>query len=192
MATSPLTTASAWRPATRPTTEFVVRVALAAAAVVLCYQFRWDLLRFVVSELNLRLDALMGVTLQRMSADTVMWHGQLYRYVIACTFADVWCGAIPLIWDLRRLGGPPKQVLLGWGHNFARILVFGVVLIAFDAFRLSVSDVLFAAGVPWDLAHGIVGGLAYFAVWVWIWNHRSWRAFNSEPEAGAVPEQHYQ
>lgn len=171
---------------TKPITEFVVRAVLAALAVVVCYQFSWGPLRFVVSELNLRLDALAGVSLQRVSADTVMWHGQLYRYVIACTFADVWCGAIPLIW---KWGGPPKPVLLVWGNNLARILAFGVVLIAFDAFRLSVSDVLFAAGVPWDLAHGIVGGLAYFAVWIWIWNHRTWRAFTSEPANAAVPEQ---
>lgn len=170
MSTSPLTTAPAWRPASRPTTELVVRVLLAAVAVVVCYQFPWHWLRFLISELNLRLDALAGVYLQRLSPDSVMWHGQIYRYVIACTFADVWCGAIPLIWDLRR----------SVSFNIGRVLLFGAVLIAFNAFRLSVSDVLFAFHVPWDYAHGIVGGLAYFAVWVWIWEHRSWRAFIGE------------
>ena len=150
-----------------------MRALLAAAAVVLCYQLRWDYLRFLTAELNVRLDALAGVSLQRISADTVLWKGEVYRYVIACTFADVWCGAIPLVWDCGR------TVL----RNLARVVIFGIVLIAFNVFRLSVSDVLFAAGVPWDAAHGVIGGIAYFAVLVWIWKHRPWRAFSNEPEA---------
>ena len=170
MATSSLP-APISRPVPVPTLELVVRVLLAALAVVICYQLRWDLLRFITLELNLRLDALAGVTLQRVSPDTVLWNGTTYRYVIACCFADVWCGAIPLIWDLRRT----------IRSNIARIVVFGIVLVAFNVFRLSVSDVLFANGIPWDFAHGIIGGLAYFAVFVWIWNRKSWRAFVATP-----------
>lgn len=170
MATSS-TTLRIQRPVALPTREFLVRALLAAVAVVVCYQFRWDLLRFLTAELNVRLDALAGVMLQRVSPDTVLWKGEAYRYVIACTFADVWCGAIPLVWNLRRSAAV----------NLARILVLGIVLIAFNVFRLSLSDVLFAAGIPWDLAHGVIGGLAYFAVFVWIWKHRSWRAFTNEP-----------
>lgn len=164
------TTIPVTRPAVLPTREFLVRALLAAAAVALCYQFRWDHLRFLTAGLNLRLDALAGVTLQRVSPDTVLWKGQVYRYVIACTFADVWCGAIPLVWDRSR------TIL----RNVVRVLAIGIVLIAFNVFRLSVSDVLFAAGIPWDLAHGVIGGLAYFAVFVWIWKHRTWRAFTTE------------
>ncbi len=155
------------RPVSVPTLEFVVRALLAAVAVVICYQFRWDWLRFLTSELNLRLDALAGVNLHRSSFDTVLWRGESYRYVIACTFADVWCGAVPLVWDLRRT----------FVSNLSRILLFGLALVVFNVFRLSLSDVVIAWGAPWDLAHGIIGGLAYFAVWLWIWDQRTWPAF---------------
>jgi hypothetical protein len=149
--------------------EVVVRVSLAALAVVLCYQFRWEFLRYITSELNLRVDALAGITMQRLSADTVLWKGAAYNYVNACTFVDVWCGAIPLVWDLRRT----------ISVNLARLAVFSFVLFAFNVFRLSLSDMLFAAHVPWPLAHDVTAGFAYFAVWVWIWNHRTWALHQS-------------
>ncbi len=141
-----------------------MRILLAAIAVIVCYQFRWEALRYATSELNLRVDAFAGVHLQRLSADTVMWRGAAYQYVIACTFADVWCGAIPLIWDLRRTVTA----------NVTRLAAFTIVLFAFNIFRLSVSDVLFAAGIPWPVAHDMLGGVAYFFVWLWIWNTRTW------------------
>ena len=112
----------------------------------------------------MRLDALAGVFLQRIGPETVMFRGQVYRYVIACTFADVFCGAIPLLWDLR------STVL----RNLALLAAFAVVLFAFNIFRLSLSDALFAHGVSWNLGHNVVSGFAYFAVWSWLWPHRGW------------------
>jgi hypothetical protein len=35
--------------------------------------------------------------------------------------------------------------------------------------RLSISDVLFAAGMSWDVAHNLISGISYFAVWMVIW-----------------------
>ena len=153
-----------------PATEFVVRAALCVVAVVLCYQFSWSWLRALTATLNVALDSLVGVRLERVAPDLVLWKGQLYRYVIACTMADVWCGALPLLWNARRP--------VAW--NLARSLLFGAAVIVFNIFRLSLSDVLFAWGVNWDLAHGVIAGLAYFAIWVWIWNHRTWRDTASE------------
>jgi hypothetical protein len=142
--------------------ELAVRFALVALAVLICYQFEWHWLRYLTSELNLRLDVLAGVHLQRLSHDTVMWGGKTYHYVNACTFADVLCGALPLLWNLRKT----------IAQNLMRFAIFCVVLIAFNVFRLSVSDVLFAQGLSWDLAHNVISGISYFLVWTYLWKKR--------------------
>jgi hypothetical protein len=141
------------------TTELVFRFTLAALAVAICYCFDWRFLRTLTLDLNLWLDSLFGVHLQQISSDTVMYNGALYRYVIACTMADVWCGAIPLIWNLR------SRV----GQNLRFIGVFTVALFAFNIIRLSLSDVLFAYGLSWNLAHNVVSGVAYYLIWIFVW-----------------------
>jgi hypothetical protein len=142
--------------------ETAIRFMLVAVAVLLCYQFRWDWLRYWTSELNLRLDALAGVHLQRLSHETVAWGGKIYNYSIACTFADVFCGSIPLLWNLR------KNV----GYNFGRIAIWALVLFVFNVVRLSFSDVMFAQGLSWDLAHNVVSGISYFLIWIYLWKNR--------------------
>jgi hypothetical protein len=84
--------------------------------------------------------------------------------VIACTFADVWCAAIPLVWDLRR----------ALSRNLLTVFLLALALVLFNVVRLSASDVLFARGLPWWLAHDVLGGVAYFIVWTWVWEHRGW------------------
>lgn len=140
----------------------MIRFLLVALAVLISYLFRWDWLRYLTSELNLRLDALAGVYLQRLSHDTVMFGGQTYHYVNACAFADVLCGSFPLLWNLRKTVA----------QNLVRCGIYALVLIAFNVFRLSFSDVLFAKGLSWDLAHNVVSGLSYFLVWTYLWKTR--------------------
>lgn len=137
-----------------------IRFTLAALAVAVSYFFRWELLRLWTSEANLRLDLLAGIHLQRISSDTVMWRGVLYRYENACTFVDVWFGSIPLLWNLGR----------SVTRNALFMTAVAAGLFCFNVFRLSVSDVLFAAGLPWNLAHNVVSGISYFVVWLWIWS----------------------
>jgi hypothetical protein len=76
--------------------------------------------------------------MQRLSLDTISWKGVIYKYQNACTFADRWCGAIPLIWNLRRR--------VTWTLGF--IAIFSIALFAFKIVRLSLSDLLFNAGLP--------------------------------------------
>ena len=164
MATTPLTwwTVVRTRAGAQSTYDLAGRVVLAAIAVVVCYQFRWETLRYVTSELNLRLDALVGVHWQRLSFDTVAWHAQVYHYVVACTFVDVWCGAIPFLWMLRR----------SIPDNLLTIAGFTAVLFACKICRLSFSDLLFAHGVSWNLGHNFVGGICYFLIWEWLMRYR--------------------
>jgi hypothetical protein len=175
MATAPLTwwTAVRTRASAQSTYDFLVRALLAAVAVVVCYQFRWETLRYITSELNLRLDALVGVHWERLSFDAVLWRGQVYHYVIACTFADVWCGAIPFLWMLRRT----------LTENLSALAAFTAGLFAFNIFRLSLSDLLCAHGVSWNLGHNVVGGICYFLIWRWLMRHRE-RYLTSPDSAG--------
>jgi len=142
----------------------LLRFVLAAIAVLICYCFHWHWLRFLTSEANLRVDALLGLQMQRLSSDTILWNGMLYKYENACTFADVWCAAIPLIWNLRK----------SFTSNLSLLAWFTPVLFVFNIFRLSASDFFFSTGIPWMWAHEFVGGCAYFLVWVGIWRNRSW------------------
>jgi hypothetical protein len=118
----------------------------------------------LTSETNLQLDWLAGVRLQRLSPDTVLWHGTVFRYVTACTFVDVWFGAIPLLWSVRR----------SLQHNIRFVMAVGVGLFCFNVLRLSFSDVLFSIGIPWWLAHDVISAFAYFGVWCWIMRHQDW------------------
>ncbi|HVZ18672.1 MAG TPA: hypothetical protein VG897_16240 [Terriglobales bacterium] len=142
---------------------FVLRCFLAGVGVLMCYQFRWDWLRYLTSEANLRVDALLGISMQRISSDTLLWNGHVYRYVIACTFADVWCGALAFLWIRSR----------SITNNVVTLLEFTIGLFAFDVLRLSVSDYLCAHGVSWNLGHNVVGGICYFLVWKWLQRNRS-------------------
>jgi hypothetical protein len=142
------------------TSGLLIRFALVPLFVGFSYLFRWEFLRYLTSEANLRLDLLAGIHLQRLSNDVVMWKGALYNYENACTFVDVYFGTIPLIWEWRR----------GIASNAALLAIVAVAYFAFNVFRLTVSDILFAVGLPWDLAHNVISGISYFAVWVWIWS----------------------
>ncbi|HWR16933.1 MAG TPA: hypothetical protein VN577_19045 [Terriglobales bacterium] len=161
-----------WRD--RRATLIVARFVLAALAVGVCYSFEWHWLRQLTMELNLRLDALLGVTLQRVSETTVMWQGGFYHYVIACTFADAWCASIPLTWNQRATLRSNLLFLAG----------FTLVLFAVNIVRLSLSDVLVARGLSWNMGHNVVSGISYFLLWKFVW----WRLMEFVRPAAAESE----
>ena len=155
----PLTSAHRTFSLRLPAAGLLIRFALVPVAVAICYLFSWQFLRYWTAEFNLGLDLLAGIHLQRVSFDQVLWKGVLYRYQIACTMADVWCGAIPLLWNWRR----------SLFRNLILLAGFAVGIFTLNVLRLSFSDVLFAAGFPWNVAHNVIGGISYFIVWVWLW-----------------------
>jgi hypothetical protein len=132
-----------------------LRIVLSGIALLVCYSLQWYWLRAVTAQWNVRLDAVAGMHFEWLSYDTVAWHGRVFHYTIACAFADVWCAALPLVWDTRRRL---------W-HNFAWIALFTPALFLYNIFRLSVSDVIYSTGVPWTLAHDLLSGFAYVPVW---------------------------
>jgi hypothetical protein len=138
--------------------EIAVRFALCGVAVGVCYCFQWQWLKVLTCDANLWLDRVVGVYQQRISATEVVWRGHLYYYAIACTLADAWCGALTLIWDLR------KSV----GRNLLAIARFTPALFVFNILRLTTSDLLVAHGASWAIGHSLFCGCAYFLVWLWV------------------------
>lgn len=135
-----------------------LRIALAVLALAICYAFDWRWLRYLTSQANLRVDAVAGLRLQRVAADKVLWHGQLFQYTNACCFADVGCAALPLLWNTRR------TIVL----NLLVIAGFLPALFVFNVLRLSVSDLLYAHGLSWTVGHSVFAGFAYAVVWFFI------------------------
>jgi len=137
---------------------FVCRALLVSILVILTHQFAWGWLRFLTSEAVLRLSASLGMETQRVAADTIRVQGELFRFVISCTFVDVVMGAIPLVWNLKK----------SISSNLLTVISLAVGLFGFNALRLEIGQLLYAYGAPWSLADGVLGGVAYFAVWLVI------------------------
>jgi hypothetical protein len=94
--------------------------------------------------------------MQPLTATTIEFRGVLYQYQVSCTFADVWCGLIPLIWI--------RSKSIQW--NAAWLALWAIGLFMFNIARLSLSDILFAHGMSWTLAHSVLGGVCYYVVWL--------------------------
>jgi exosortase/archaeosortase len=149
----------------RPNVEFCCRVGLVAIFAAAAHQISWEWLRFLTSECVLRISAFLGMTSSRVSFDIIVVGGQAAQFVISCTFVDVFMGSIPLLWNLE------KSVF----RNILRLLAAATLLFAFNVLRLEFGHVLYYWGAPWTVADQVLGGLAYFAVWLAIWRLRSWK-----------------
>jgi len=143
----------------------VRRLPLVLGAVVVCYQFEWGDLRYFTSEVALRFADWRGFPAQRLGPYLIGWNGSLFQFGIGCTFADVFCGAIPLLWISW----------LGMIRNLRNIAGLAVALFIFNIIRRCLTDFIFSAGVPWLVADEGIGGVAYFAVWVCL---VKWCEFN--------------
>jgi hypothetical protein len=151
--------------------EFLCRAGLVVVFATLAHQFQWHWLRFVTSEVVLRVSLALGMARQRASFDTISGQGTLFCFVTACTFVDVFLGSIPLLWRL-------DQSLL---RNLVRLTAAAAALFCFNVSRLEVGQILYAHGTPWTLADDVLGGVAYFGVWLVIWHLRSWEVWHPCP-----------
>ena len=137
---------------------FFCRALLVVIFVSLTHQFEWRGLRYLTSEAVLCLSRSVGLSVERVSADTIFVQGNLFRFVTSCTFVDVVMGAIPLVWAFNR----------SIAKNLLTLLPLTAGFFAFNLIRLEISQLLYARGVSWILADDVLGGIAYFAVWVFI------------------------
>lgn len=147
-----------------PGSEFVLRAATVALFVAIAYQFEWEQVRFLTSEAVLRLSLLMGLPAERVSPNTIQVSGGMFEYTPSCAFIYVVAGAIPLLWDVRR----PVYA------EFLRIVAILPLLFALNLVHLECAQMLHSFGLPWTLTDGVLGGFAYFAVWLFVWRNRTW------------------
>ena len=141
-----------------------LRLALIAPFVVLCYLFEWTWLRTLTTHSFVVALDFFGVSVVRLSQDTLMHRGQLYRFVVSCTAVDAFFGSIPLLWMIEK---SLLRNLLFFGVYF---LCLSVVNVA----RIAVGFVAFDRGVSWWLSHEVVAGIFYFALFLWIARRRGW------------------
>lgn len=132
------------------------RVALVVALVILAHKLDWIWLRLTTSESLLRIWSFSGVAADRASSDTIRLQGQLFQFGTSCTFVDVFLGAIPLAWDLK------KSTL----KNLGILIASGLLLMGFNISRLALGIALFLHGVPQVFSDNVLGGVAYFLVWL--------------------------
>jgi hypothetical protein len=151
---------------------FLFRVLLVVVLVTVTHRFEWRELRFLTSEAVLRLSPALGIPTYRISFDTLRLQGHLFQFVISCTLVDVFIGAIPLIWSVK------KSILA----NASRLGEAALYLFVFNILRLELGHLLYAHGTPWILAHEILGGGAYFAIWLVIWHWHSSPEFRGEAQ----------
>lgn len=138
--------------------ELVCRILLVAILVIVSHQFGWEWLRLLTSEAVLRLSASLGMVTERVSFDTISIQGEFFRFVISCTFVDVFIGAIPLVWNLKK----------SISGNFLTLTALAASLFGFNTFRLEAAQLLHACGAPWIAADEILGGFAYFGAWLFV------------------------
>jgi hypothetical protein len=137
---------------------FLCRAVVVAIFVYLAHLFEWRELRFLTSEAVLCLSRSAGLIAQRLSPDTILVQGTQFRFVTSCTFIDVVIGAIPLVWAFSR----------PFVKNLLTLVSLSISFFAFNLLRLAIGQLLYARGVSWIVADDILGGIAYFAVWIFI------------------------
>jgi hypothetical protein len=149
----------------RLTQDFLCRAGLTVLLVVLTHQGDWNGLKAVTTEAVLRASAMFGLDESRISFDTLRVGRTPVHFVISCTFVDVFAGAIPLLWNRAR----------SIARNLSCTVAAGAGLFVFNVLRLQAGHALYLRGLPWVLADGILGGFAYFLVWMVVWRLRTWR-----------------
>jgi len=144
--------------------SLALRIALVPVFVALCYLLQWWWLRMATTTALLDLSGWLGVPMRRLGPDVVTLDGLAIQFIIPCTMVDAFFGAIPLLW--RRSAG--------WLNLPRLAVVFGGIF-ALNLIRLEVGFVALHRGVPWWLAHEVVAGFAYFAVFLLIAKSKAWQ-----------------
>jgi hypothetical protein len=158
-----------------PSYGFLCRAVLTVLFGFIAHLFQWEGLRHLTSEVILRLSAMLGMTTERISFDTVEIHGQLLQVLVSCTFVELFFGSLPLLW---KLDSPIPR-------NFIRFVAAAGALFCFNVLRLEAAEIAYGRGLPWLFAHDIPLGFEYFAVWAFVWRTRSWRAWRGRGKDSA-------
>jgi len=144
--------------------QFLVRSGLVFLFVLVSHSLEWPSLAYATSEAILALSTSLGVPGMRLSVDTIQLAAENYQFLVSCTFIDVIMGSIALMWNQHA----------AIATNCIRLTFWAAALLIFNVFRLELAVLGHLRGIPWYPIDGIVGGLAYFLVWLAIWHWKSW------------------
>jgi len=151
-----------------PDLGVVCRILLVLPAVMIALNaFDWEGLRFLTSEADLRLSSAIGIPMQRLSFDALEWEGKVYQFTAGCTFVHVYFACIPFLWISGR----------SLGRNLLRVAAFAPCFFLLNIARLAAGDLtyLYVHGLPWEWAHELTTGVAYFVVWLGLFEWRGRR-----------------
>lgn len=129
---------------------------LVTLSVLFCYCFEWDWLEWLTAESLIRIATVCGVGAKRLAWDVIEWQGTPIQFTTACTFVDVFFGAVAIVWSSR----------CRFIKNIGHVAALAVGLFCFNLLRLTVGFLLYTRGIPWVIAHDVLAGFSYFAVWV--------------------------
>ncbi len=159
-----------WSATTR---SVVPRLAMTAVLVLLCHAFDWTLLRQLTTDALVAISHAIGIPMHRLDWDLISIGNVRVRFVVSCTLVDAYCGAIPLLWGIAP--GRSESEFVSIKRNLVRLAVLAGAMFCFNLFRLELGFVGLYFGAPWWLAHEVISGLTYFALFLWI--VRSWRRY---------------
>jgi hypothetical protein len=142
----------------------LLRIGLVPLFVAVCYRYEWRAWRALVSGAVIALLHAAGAPARPLSFDTFAFHGGNFQVAISCTALDVFCGSIPLLWQWQQ---PVSR-------NFRFFAAYFLGLSAINLARLVVGFLLYSQAVSWLLAHEVMSGVFYFAVFLWIARRRGW------------------
>ncbi len=141
-----------------PSRELFWRIPIAAAAVLICYQFHWEWLRYLSSQGLLEIARAFGTSAARVTFDSILLNSVSFSFDISCSFADVFCFSLPFLW-IRGEGLP---------FNGRRIGAFAAYLFVLNQVRVAVTYGVFRLGAPWRVSDLTVGSFAYAVVWIYL------------------------
>ena len=136
---------------------FFLRVSIAVALVLLCFQFEWRELRFLTSEAALQITAASGQSVQRVAFDSLNFRHTVIQFTVTCTWINGLFGILPLL----RING-------AWPANLRWLAIFILGFFLLNLIRIEIVILCYRPGVSWDLEHGWITGIAEFIVYLWV------------------------
>ena len=140
------------------------RICLVPVFVLACYQFEWTGLRSIVTSAFIYAASWFGIPAARYAFDSFSCNGEHYQFVISCTALDAFFGSIPLVW----------KRFVPFYRNLIFLAAYFILLSVINLFRLEIGFVIFLRGISWSLAHEVMAGVFYFALFLWIVRRRGW------------------
>lgn len=129
---------------------------IALAFVVLYFAMHLELmwLRTFTMRTVVWLSGPLGMRMQIVGPDLMVYRGRLSQFVLACTFVHMYLSTSCILWNRRR----------SLVHNLVRLAAFAIFMFVLDILRLEIAFLL--PDDPQEWAHTLVTGFSGFIVYL--------------------------